>query len=148
MLGAQRLTHWSIPVADLEASEAFYGEFLGLESRGRLGSGRASVFRVGETDFILWECGQPTDESVRAAGVHYAFTVEPAVWDEAIGEISRRGIQLHGPIVYRAKGTFLGREVYMLDPSGNVIELTDPTWHDGMPTPSFEELTGVPQAVR
>ncbi|HVB07007.1 MAG TPA: VOC family protein [Acidimicrobiales bacterium] len=148
MISAQRLTHWSIPVADLEESEAFYGGFLGLEYRGRLGNGRAAVYRVGDSDFIVWECGQPTDPAVREAGVHYAFTVSPEVWEEAIGEIHERGIPLHGPIVYRARGVFLGREVYVLDPSGNVVELTDPTWHEGLPTPTFEELNGIGAVVR
>ena len=144
MLSAQRLTHWSIPVADLEESEAFYRDFLGLELRGRLGSGRASCFRAGESDFILWECGKPTDPAVREAGVHYAFTVAPEVWDEAVKAIHREQVPLNGPIVYRERGFFLGREIYIVDPSGNVVELTDPTWHSGMPTPSFEELNGVP----
>ncbi len=147
MLSAQRLTHWSIPVADLDESEAFYRDFLGLELRSRLGNGRASCFRVGESDFILWESGQMTEEWVREAGVHYAFTVSPEIWDEAVREIHRRQIPLNGPIVYRSRGVFLGREIYVLDPSGNVIELTDPTWSEGMPTPSFEELSGIVEAA-
>jgi catechol 2,3-dioxygenase-like lactoylglutathione lyase family enzyme len=141
MLGAQKLTHWSIPVKDLEESEAFYRDFLGLELRGRLGNNRSSCFRVGETDFIIWETGAESDPAAREAGVHYAFTVAPEVWDRAVREIHDRSIPLSGPIVYRERGIFLGREIYVLDPSGNVVELTDPTWHSGMPTPSYEELT-------
>jgi len=30
----------------------------------------------------------------------------------------------------------------MVDPSGNTIELTDPTWVEGMPEPTFEEIVG------
>jgi hypothetical protein len=45
-----------------------------------------------------------------------------------------------GPIVYRARGHFTGRELYFLDPSGNMLELRDRTWKEGMPTPTFEEI--------
>ena len=37
---------------------------------------------------------------------------------------------------------FTGRELYFFDPSGNRLELRDPTWTEGMPEPSFEELAG------
>ncbi|HZA25375.1 MAG TPA: hypothetical protein VFA32_22730, partial [Dehalococcoidia bacterium] len=43
-------------------------------------------------------------------------------------------------LVYRARGFFTGRELYFLDPSGNRLELRDPTWQQGMPEPSFEEI--------
>lgn len=141
MLGATGLTHWSMPVSDLEASEAFYGEFLGLEMRGRLGSGRATCFRAGDANFIIWETGADIDSSLQDAGVHYAFTVTPEVWERAIFEIHEKHIPLADhPLVYRKKGTFPGREIYMFDPSGNRVELTDPTWHAGMPEPTLEEI--------
>jgi hypothetical protein len=40
----------------------------------------------------------------------------------------------------RAKGCFTGRELYFHDPSGNRLEIRDPTWRKGMPEPSFEEI--------
>ena len=43
-------------------------------------------------------------------------------------------------LYHRAKGFFTGRELYFFDPSGNRLELRDPTWKEGMPEPSFEEL--------
>jgi catechol 2,3-dioxygenase-like lactoylglutathione lyase family enzyme len=140
MIRVERLTHWSIPVRDIDESDIFYRDFLGLEYCGRLGRSSASVYRAGETQFILWETGLDADPRLREAGVHYAFTLLPEIWDSAVGAIRQAGLELHGPIVYRAKGTFLGREIYVLDPSGNVIELTDPTWSEGMPEPSYEEI--------
>ena len=38
-----------------------------------------------------------------------------------------------------SEGVFPGRELYFFDPSGNRLELRDPTWHAGMPEPTFEE---------
>jgi len=43
-------------------------------------------------------------------------------------------------LVYRGKGFFTGRELYFFDSSGNRLELRDPTWQEGMATPSFEEI--------
>lgn len=36
MLKIDGVTHWSIPVNNLEESEKFYGELLGLEAKGLL----------------------------------------------------------------------------------------------------------------
>ena len=141
MLSATGLTHWSMPVSDLEVSEAFYRDFLGLEMRGRLGSGRATCFRVGEVNFIIWETGAALDPGIEGSGVHHAFTVAPEVWEQAVVAIHEQHVPLSDPpIVYRKKGTFPGREIYIFDPSGNRIELTDPTWQVGMPEPSFDEI--------
>ena len=43
-------------------------------------------------------------------------------------------------LTYRARGVFTGRELYFYDPSGNRLELRDPTWVEGMPETPFEEL--------
>ena len=47
MLKVEGVTHWSIPVNDLEQSEKFYGELLGLEHKGRLGNATMSCFTAG-----------------------------------------------------------------------------------------------------
>ena len=38
ILKVEGVTHWSIPVNDLEEAEDFYGELLGLTPVGRLGN--------------------------------------------------------------------------------------------------------------
>src|SRR5574337_692751 len=93
MLRLDGVTHWSIPVNDLEEGEKFYQEVLGLEYRGRLGNSNMSCFTVGGHS-----------------------------------------------IVYREHGFFTGRELYFLDPSGNMLELRDATWKPGMPKPTFDEI--------
>lgn len=140
MLKPLGVTHWSIPVHDLEKATDFYRDFLGLEDRGRLGTSGAACFRAGNVDVICWQTGARTDRALVAAGVHYAFVYSPAEWDRAVLEVHRRSVPLSRPIIYRAKGTFVGRELYLLDPSGNEVELTDPTWTPGMATPTYEEI--------
>ena len=46
-------------------------------------------------------------------------------------------------LVYRAQGHFTGRELYFFDPTGNRLELRDPTWSKGMPEPPLDELSPV-----
>ena len=140
MLRPEGVTHWSIPVRDLESTIEFYRDFLGLEDRGSLGKSRAQCFRAGSADLICWETGKDADRSIVEAGVHYAFIFSPEEWDRAILEVRRLAIPLNRPVIYRETGKFLGRELYVLDPSGNEIELTDPTWRSGMPTPTYEEI--------
>ena len=38
LLKIEGITHWSIPVNDLDESEKFYGDLLGLKPLGRLGN--------------------------------------------------------------------------------------------------------------
>ena len=46
MLKIDGVTHWSIPVNNLEESEEFYRELLGFEFKGRLGNSNMSVSRL------------------------------------------------------------------------------------------------------
>ena len=71
---------------------------------------------------------------------HHSFEVSPEVFDKACKLFNERGIRVPEAIVYRERGFFLGREMYFLDPSGNLLELCDPTWKPGMPTPTYEEI--------
>ena len=45
-LQVQGVVHWSIPVNNLEESEKFYGEILGLEPKGRLGNSKMKSSRA------------------------------------------------------------------------------------------------------
>jgi len=136
------VTHWSIPVNNLDESERFYGELLGLKHLGRLGNARMSCFNVGDHNILL--CERPNKETPEDDGarVHHSFNVDPDKWEEAVAEVHRWGAELapDEPLVYREKGYFTGRELYLMDPSGNRIEIRDGTWKAGMPKPSIEEI--------
>jgi len=137
-LKIEGVTHWSIPVNDLEESERFYGDLLGLEHVGRLGNNVMSCFGVGDNRIIL--CAQPPRMPYRpAAHVHHSFTVSPQTLATACKVFKEEGVDV-AELVYRKKGVFTGRELYFHDPSGNRLELRDPTWHDGMPEPTIDEL--------
>lgn len=143
-LEVQGVVHWSIPVNNLEESEKFYGEILGLEAKGRLGNSKMSCFKAGaHHDILLCERKEPLSRTPQQDNrLHHAFMVSPTMWERGCKVLDKHGIKVAEPIVYREKGHFTGRELYFLDPSGNMLELCDPTWKPGMPTPSYEEIVG------
>ena len=139
LLKIEGVTHWSIPVNNLEESEKFYGDLLGLKHLGRLGNSVMSCFNVGDHNILLCEREQPQKPSDVEQRVHHSFTVSPEMLVQACKLFHEKKV----PIVelyYRAKGHFPGKELYFHDPSGNRLELRDPTWKQGMPEPSFEEI--------
>lgn len=131
------VTHWSIPVNNLEESEKFYGDLLGLKRLGRLANSVMSCFNVGDHNILLCEREQAAQAPDQR--VHHSFTVSPESFVEACKIFHEKKIPIV-ELTYRAKGYFTGRELYFLDPSGNRLELRDPTWKAGMPEPPFEEI--------
>jgi extradiol dioxygenase family protein len=141
MLKLEGVTHWSIPVNDLDTAEKFYGEVLGLESKGRLGGSKMSCFAVGGHSILLCQRKEPVSRTPEQDNrLHHSFDVSQQTFADACKLFERIGVPMAGPIVYRARGHFTGRELYFLDPSGNMLELRDRTWKEGMPTPTFEEI--------
>ena len=63
LLKSEGVTHWSIPVNDLEESERFYGDLLGLTPLGRLGNAVMSCFNVGDHNILLCQRQQPDGEA-------------------------------------------------------------------------------------
>ena len=77
-LKIEGVTHWSIPVNNLDESEKFYGDLLGLKHLGRLGNSGMSCFNVGDHNILLCERSAQIDKShVEDANVHHSFTVTP-----------------------------------------------------------------------
>ena len=141
MLKVEGVVHWSIPVNDLAEAERFYQDVLGLTYKGRLGNSRMACVAAGTHSILLCE---RNDRVVRTTEqdnrLHHSFEVSPEMFERACRVFHEQGIRIAEPIVYRAHGVFLGREMYFLDPSGNMLELCDPTWKPGMPTPTYEEI--------
>jgi extradiol dioxygenase family protein len=141
MLKLDAVVHWSIPVNNLEESEKFYGEILGLEPLGRLATSRTSCFSLAGHNILLCERKEPLVRTIEQDGrLHHAFDVSPDMFNRACKVFRDLGIKIHEPVDYRAAGFFTGRQLFVLDPSGNRIELRDSSWKTGMSTPSYEEI--------
>ena len=142
LLKIEGVTNWSIPVNDLEESERFYGDLLCLTPLGRLGNSVMSCFNVGDHNILLCQREQPVAAAPEGGyRLHHSFTVSPETFVQACQVFRERDIPVDG-LVYRGQGFFTGRELYFFDPSGNRLELRDPTWQEGMPTPTLEEIAG------
>ena len=78
MLKIDGVTHWSIPVNDLEESERFYRDLLGLECRGRLGNSHMTCFHVGGHDILLCERKEKLHRTPQQDNrLHHSFTLSP-----------------------------------------------------------------------
>ena len=82
-LKIEGVTHWSIPVNNLEESERFYGDLLGLDPKGRLGDSGMSCFNVGDHNILLCQRKEPVDKALAEQVVHHSFTVSPATLVQA-----------------------------------------------------------------
>jgi len=105
----------------------------------RLPNSRKSNFAT-EPHILLCERAATIDHTfVEDPKVHHSFTVSPETLVRACKVFRERQIRIEH-LYHRKEGVFPGRELYFFDPSGNRLELRDPTWHAGMPEPTFEEL--------
>jgi len=73
--------------------------------------------------------------------LHHSFTMAREDWEEGVRQLAAADVQMLD-LMYREQGFFTGRELYFLDPSGNVLEIRDPTWQPGMAKPSIDDIVG------
>ena len=75
------VTHWSIPVNDLEESERFYRDILNLEYKGRLPGGSMACFAVAGNNILLCQRREPAfGRAEQDAPLHHSFTVVSLFW--------------------------------------------------------------------
>jgi catechol 2,3-dioxygenase-like lactoylglutathione lyase family enzyme len=108
--------HVSINVHDTGAAVEFYTGVLGLtlrSDRPDFGFGGAWLDLAGQQVHLL-ELAVPEDR-----GQHFAIAV--ADLDAAVQELRARGVDVADP---KSVGT--GRQAFVRDPSGNLVELNEP----------------------
>lgn len=108
--------HVSINVTDVPEALAFYVDVLGLSQRSDrpdFGFGGAWL-DVGAQQIHLIAAEPPGDR-----GQHVALHVEDI--DAVVSELQERGVAVSAP---KAVGT--GRQSFLHDPSGNLVELNQP----------------------
>src|SRR5262249_6540186 len=116
LLHVEGVTHWSIPVNNLEESEAFYGDLLGLTRVGRLGNARMSCFTAGEHHILLCERAATVDHTfVEDPKVHHSFTVSPETLVRACKLFRERHIRIEH-LYHRQHQPFPRPQLYFLLP--------------------------------
>jgi catechol 2,3-dioxygenase-like lactoylglutathione lyase family enzyme len=124
MLKTEGVLHFTIPVKDLDRSETFYTEILGLTKIRR---NQHMVFmQSGKDDyFVLTYSENPIDPNPGAQhDIHHAFRVSGKEYDRALNFLESKGIRVFKQ-EDRRTGTFRGRSAYFHDPDRNVIEIMD-----------------------
>jgi len=119
------VVHFSIAVSDLEASKRFYTELLGLTFLRESPSFQMMFLRAGKDYVVLAKSDTPIKPNAEGGRrVHHAFAVEPAAYDSAKAFLQENGVEIIDEEI-RTSGTFPGRQFYIHDPDGNVIELSE-----------------------
>ena len=109
-------------VVDLEASERFYADVLGLPVVDRWPDREAVWVMAGERTRIgLWRPQVGLAGGRGGLHVHFALHIEEADYDAAVERLRSLGQEVE-EIAFEGAG----RAVYVDDPDGNVVELW--TW--------------------
>ncbi len=122
MLKTEGVLHFTIPVKDLDRSEKFYADILGME---RIRRNDHMVFlRAGGKDcFVLTYSEKPIDPNPPMQHeIHHAFRVSGEEYDRAKAFLASQGVTIFME-EDRRSGTFQGRSAYFYDPDRNVIEI-------------------------
>ena len=123
MLKTEGVLHFTIPVKDLDRSETFYTEIMGMERLRR--TDHMVFLRAGNDLFVLTYSEKPIDPNVGDAHeIHSAFRVTAQEYERAKTYLAEKGIRVFKE-EDRRKGTFQGRSAYFHDPDRNVIEIID-----------------------
>jgi catechol-2,3-dioxygenase len=124
--GTIGLYEMTLEVADLEAAERFYHEVIGLEVVDRWGEDRPAVWlALGRQSFLgLWtrEAGGPKAIHHAWGGkhVHFAIRVPPGALPAYERRFTELGIPYEEFVFSKSN-----RAIYLDDPDGNVVELSD-----------------------
>jgi predicted enzyme related to lactoylglutathione lyase len=115
-----RMRSWNFHAENLDAMTRFYRDALGAEIRMQhtVGDVKVTRLRAGETGLGLFDTSEK-----RAPGVpHHTFEIEgPDDPKELIKELKAKGIEVND---VRLHGEGPGYSIYVIDPSGNRLELS------------------------
>ena len=125
MIQIKGVAHFSIAVSDLETSRKFYTETLGLTLVNDASAYGMMFLRAGDDHVVLARSDAPLRRSAAdSRRAHHAFTVDAAKYDEAKAFLTSSGVEIFEE-EDRKKGVFVGRQFYVHDPDGSVIEFTE-----------------------
>jgi catechol 2,3-dioxygenase-like lactoylglutathione lyase family enzyme len=126
MICVSSLDHWVLTVRDLAATCRFYADILGMEVI-QFGEGRLAL-AFGHQKINLHQVGQefsPHAQHPTPGSADVCLIVEtPLV--EVMEFLQQQGIPVELGIVTRTGATGAIASLYLRDPDGNLIELSNP----------------------
>ena len=125
MIEPRSVVHFSIAVSDLDASRKFYTEILGLTLVQAAPTAGMVFLRAGNDHVILAKSDAPLQREAKdSRRAHHAFKVDPDRYEDAKAFLASKGVEVFEE-EDRQKGVFVGRQFYIHDPDGAVIEFTE-----------------------
>ncbi len=125
MIEPQGVVHFSIAVSDIDASRKFYTEIVGLKLVHDAPAYGMVFLRAGNDYVILARSDSPFQRSAKdSRRAHHAFKIDSAKYDDAKRFLASKGVEVFEE-EDRKKGVFVGRQFYVRDPDGTVIEFTE-----------------------
>jgi catechol 2,3-dioxygenase-like lactoylglutathione lyase family enzyme len=125
MIEPKGVVHFSIAVSDLNASQKFYTDILGLTLVQAAPAGGMVFLRAGKDHVILAKSDAPLQRGAKdSRRAHHAFKVDPEKYEEAKAFLASKGVEVFEE-EDRKKGVFVGRQFYVRDPDGTVIEFSE-----------------------
>ena len=110
MLKTEGVLHFTIPVKDLDRSEKFYTEILGMEKIRR--NNHMVFMRSGTNCFVLtYSENEINPNRDLAHDIHHAFIVSADEYDRAKELLPTQGVRIFKE-EDREHGTFRGRSAY------------------------------------
>jgi glyoxylase I family protein len=125
MIEPRSVVHFSIAVSDLNASRKFYTEILGLKLVQEAPAIGMVFLKAGDDHVILAKSDAPLQRNAKdSRRAHHAFKVDADKYDDAKSFLASKGVEVFEE-EDRKKGVFVGRQFYIHDPDGAVIEFTE-----------------------
>ena len=125
MIEPRSVVHFSIAVSDLERSRKFYTEVLGLKLVQNALAGGMVFLKAGDDHVILAKSDAPLERNPKdSRRAHHAFKVDAGKYDDAKTFLAAKGVEVFEE-EDRKSGVFVGRQFYIRDPDGTVIEFTE-----------------------
>ena len=125
MIEPRSVVHFSIAVSDLNASRKFYTEILGLKLVQEAPAIGMVFLKAGDDHVILAKSDAPLQRNAKdSRRAHHAFKVDADKYDDAKMFLASKGVEVFEE-EDRKKGVFVGRQFYIHDPDGAVIEFTE-----------------------
>lgn len=121
----ESLDHLVLTVRDIDTTVAFYTTVLGMEAV-TFGEGRQAL-RFGEQKLNLHEVGkelEPRAQVPQPGSADLCFLTHTPL-EEVIAKLERYGVAIELGPVLRTGATGPLRSVYLRDPDGNLIELSN-----------------------